>query len=123
MIRLAAIVLLTAALCGCYGGRAVYSPGPAIGGDAEHGAQLIERYRCGSCHMIPGIRAANGVVGPPLEFFARRTYIAGEVPNTPSNLIHWIVDPQSIEPKTAMPPVGLDPAQARDVAAYLYTLR
>jgi cytochrome c1 len=94
-----------------------------MGGSATRGAALIVSYRCGSCHTIPGIRAANGVVGPPLFFFSRRTEIAGELPNTPNNLIHWIVDPKSVEPGTAMPALGLDESQARDIAAYLYTLR
>lgn len=62
-------------------------------------------------------------MGPPLNFFARRTYIAGELPNTPENLFRWIRSPQSVEPNTAMPNLGLSEEQARDVVAYLYTLR
>jgi len=31
--------------------------------------------------------------------------------------------PQSIEPGTAMPALGVSEARARDIAAYLYTLR
>jgi cytochrome c1 len=73
--------------------------------------------------MIPGINGADGLVGPPLILFARRTYVAGELPNTPSNLIRWIQDPPAVEPRTAMPALGLSEQQARDVAAYLYTLR
>lgn len=63
------------------------------------------------------------MVGPPLLWFARRTFIAGELPNTPANLIRWVRNPPSVEPGTAMPVLGLDEQQARDVAAYLYTLR
>jgi cytochrome c1 len=37
--------------------------------------------------------------------------------------MRWIATPHDVEPKTAMPAVGLDEKQARDVAAYLYTLR
>jgi cytochrome c1 len=73
--------------------------------------------------MIPGIKGADGLVGPPLILFARRTYVAGELPNTPDNLIRWIRDPPAVEPRTAMPALGLTEQQARDVAAYLYTLR
>lgn len=115
------IVLLGAA-AGC--ARSSAETGAARGiGDVERGAALIRGAGCGSCHTIPGIRAADGVVGPPLFFFSRRTYIAGQLPNTPENLVRWIRDPQAIEPGTAMPSVGLDEQQARDVAAYLYTLR
>jgi cytochrome c1 len=73
--------------------------------------------------MIPGVRDARGLVAPPLMMFGRRTFIAGEVPNTPENLVRWIQSPQSIEAGTAMPALGLTEQQARDVAAYLYTLR
>jgi cytochrome c1 len=62
-------------------------------------------------------------VGPPLTSFARRTYIAGEVPNTLEYLVRWIEMPQAIEPGTAMPNLGVTEDQARDIAAYLYTLR
>jgi cytochrome c1 len=72
--------------------------------------------------VIPGIHAANGLVGPPLYFFSRRTMIAGELPNTPDNLVRWIMNPPSVEPGTAMPDLGLSDQQARDAAAYLYTL-
>jgi cytochrome c1 len=58
-----------------------------------------------------------------LLFFSDRTFIAGEVPNTTENLIKWVRSPQSIEPNTAMPNLGLSEQEARDVAAYLYTLR
>lgn len=92
------------------------------GGDAESGSRLMEFYDCGSCHVIPGIRKANGVVGPPLNFWSRRGLIAGAITNNPDNLIQWIVDPQSIEPGTAMPDLGVTEAEARDMAAYLYTL-
>jgi len=73
--------------------------------------------------VVPGVRQALGMVGPPLTTFGRRAYIAGEAPNTARSLIQWIMSPQSIEPGTAMPALGVSEAQARDIAAYLYTLR
>lgn len=107
----------------CVGGRTSRAYSVYTGGDPHRGAQLIKQYGCGACHVIPGIRDAQGMVGPPLMFFSRRTYIAGELPNTPDNLVRWIKSPPSVEPGTAMPVLGLDDQQARDVAAYLYTLR
>jgi cytochrome c len=91
-------------------------------GDASRGRLAIEAYGCGSCHSIPGIRAANGMVGPPLDHWAERRIIAGEVPNDLPRLITWLTVPQSIEPGTAMPNMGVTDGQARDIAAYLYTL-
>lgn len=93
------------------------------GGNADRGKAAIQSFGCGSCHMIPGIDNARGTVGPPLMYFGRRVYIAGEVPNTPALLMQWIQSPQSIEPKTVMPTLGVNESEARDMAAYLYTLR
>lgn len=124
--RALAVLLATgtvATVAGCTGGRALSMPAPTAGGDPERGAALITEYGCGQCHTIPGIRSANGVVGPPLFFFSRRVYIASGMPNTPENLVRWVRDPPSVDPHTAMPVLGLDEQQARDVAAYLYTLR
>ncbi len=93
------------------------------GADAHHGAQLIGQYGCASCHTIPGIAGADGLVGPPLTKLARRVYIAGVLRNSPENLMAWLKNPQRIVPGNAMPDMGLNESQARDIAAYLYTLR
>jgi cytochrome c len=92
-------------------------------GDAARGRAAIDAYGCGSCHEIPGVRPANGTVGPSLEHWSMRRIIAGEVPNDPARLITWLTVPQSIEPGTAMPNMGVTDGQARDIAAYLDTLR
>jgi cytochrome c len=95
---------------------------PADLGDPKRGQKALAGFGCGACHQIPGIRGARGSVGPPLTAFANRSYIAGQLVNSPDNLIRWIVDPQAVEPGTAMPNLGVVPATARDMAAYLYTL-
>ena len=91
--------------------------------DPDRGKSAVKKYGCGSCHTIPGIRGANGMVGPPLGQIASRVYIAGVLPNEPDNMIRWIENPPGIDPKTAMPNMGVTPRDARDIAAYLYTLR
>ena len=117
------LAVLCLAAAGCTGGQALL-PYPVSGtGNARHGKTVIQQKGCGSCHVIPGIYTARGMVGPPLMFFSRRTMIAGELPNTPDNLVRWIKDPKAVEPGTAMPDLGLTDDEARDVAAYLYTLR
>jgi cytochrome c2 len=93
------------------------------GGDPVVGRALIKDFGCGSCHAIPGVRGATGLVGPPLKGIASRAYIAGVLPNTPENMQRWILDPQAVDSLTVMPKVGLNPTQARHVATYLYTLR
>jgi cytochrome c1 len=93
-----------------------------IVGDAAQGKVWAGRMGCGSCHYIPGLENANGLVGPPLTHFAQRTMVAGVLANTPPNLVQWIKEPQVVVPGNAMPTQGLTESQARDIAAYLYTL-
>jgi cytochrome c len=92
------------------------------GGDPDRGRADIQRRPCGGCHEIPGVAGAQGRVGAPLTHFASRAFIAGRVNNTPDNLIQWIEDPHTIDKDNAMPPMGIGEAEARDIAAYLYTL-
>jgi cytochrome c len=111
-----------AAASGCHARRSPPVAAAGVGGDPARGEQVIRARNCGACHDIPDVTGAHGRVGPPLAGFALRTFIAGELPNAPDNLIRWIRDPHSVEPRTAMPVLGLDEADARDVAAFLYTL-
>jgi cytochrome c2 len=93
------------------------------GGDAQRGAKQIQALGCAGCHEVPGVKGAHGNVGPPLTRFGDRTFIAGMLSNTPSNLVKWIREPQTVVPGNAMPNMGISDADARDIAAYLYTLR
>lgn len=122
-VALLALAAACLAFIGCADSQS--PPGYSIseGGNSQIGKALIVSKGCGACHVIPGVRGARGLVGPPLYFFSRRTMIAGELPNTPDNLVRWIKDPKRVEPGTAMPDLGLNDQQARDVAAYLYTLQ
>lgn len=116
-----AVVL--ALLAGCTGGQQPRPYAVATGGRADRGRRLVVRYRCGSCHTIPGVPHADGVFGPPLMQIARREYIAGNFANAPATLTRWIREPQSMKPKTAMPDLGIPQQQARDITAFLETLR
>ena len=93
------------------------------GGDAQTGRETIRRYGCNACHTISGVDGAEGLVGPPLDGIGDREYLAGELPNTPQNMMKWIQHPHSVEPHTAMPEMNVTEQDSRDIAAYLYTLR
>jgi len=112
------------ALAGCSApGDSDAAVANATGGDPARGRDLARKYGCGSCHMIPGVAGANGLVGPPLAGIASRAYIAGVLPNAPENMWRWIQDPKAVDSLTAMPNVGVTPSDARHLTAYLYTLR
>jgi cytochrome c2 len=116
------LALPLAAACDSADG-AVASANQMTGGDAGRGRELIRGYGCGTCHTIPGVAGANGLVGPPLGGIASRSYIGGVLPNAPDNMLRWLHDPRAVDPLTAMPNVGVTSADARHIAAYLYTLR
>ena len=108
-----ALAMLSLALAGC----------DRLTPEARHGAELIAQHGCGSCHVIPGIRGATGKVGPPLNQIGAQAVIGGMLPNNDDNLIKWIRTPQSVVPGNAMPNTELSDHDARDIAAYLHTLR
>ena len=114
------VACLVLALAGCdeRGGAGM----TVEGGDAGAGKALAEQYGCGTCHTIPGVPGAAANVGPPLQHLAHQSYIAGVLPNQPENLVRWIMDPPAVDPRTAMPDLGVSERHARDIAAFLYTL-
>ncbi|SMF61212.1 c-type cytochrome [Allosphingosinicella indica] len=93
------------------------------GADPARGLAAIERAGCAACHSIPGIRWPAGRVAPTLEAFGNRTLIAGRLPNRPDLLAAFVRDAPSTLPGTTMPAMPLGETEARDVAAYLYSLR
>lgn len=91
--------------------------------DARLGRHLLAQYQCGSCHVIPDVASARGTLGPSLQSFGRRSYIAGELPNRGDNLVRWIVEPRALVPNTTMPSMGVSVEDARHMAAFLHGLR
>jgi cytochrome c1 len=116
--RLHWIVAAGAVFAGC---ARPESPTPVVpGGNAERGRAALIALECGACHRIPGIPRANGTVGPALDEYRKRVFVAGRVPNGPGELVAWIQDAPSVDPGTAMPDLDVSEAEARDIAAYLY---
>jgi mono/diheme cytochrome c family protein len=91
--------------------------------DAARGKRAIYQYACATCHQIPGIVGANAPVGPPLAGIAARGVIAGRLPNTRENMERWLRVPRAVNPGSAMPDLGVTERDARDMAAFLATLK
>lgn len=91
-----------------------------VDGDAERGRAALARHECGVCHVIPGVANAIGKVGPALDRYSHRSYVAGKFPNEPDTLVRWIIDAPAMAPRTAMPAIAMSDREARDMAAYLY---
>jgi cytochrome c len=109
--------LPTLMIAGCTGELPFASPAQTL--EARRGADALQRHGCGACHLIPGVAGADGVVGPPLDQLAERVYLAGLLANSRENLVRWIREPERIDPRTAMPNVGVSATEADDMAAYL----
>lgn len=88
----------------------------------DQGRLLLSQYQCGACHAIPGVASARGQFAQSLQGWGRRSYIAGRLPNRPEVLAQWITAPQLLVPGTAMPSMGVAPADAQAMAAYLFSL-
>ena len=93
------------------------------GGQPQAGREAMIALGCVACHQVPGFYGTKPQVGPPLAGFALRSFVAGATENTPDKLMQFIRDPRSIAPRSAMPKLPMSESQARDLAAFLYTLR
>jgi cytochrome c len=93
------------------------------GGDVTRGKAAFRKYGCGSCHEVHGEQTAQGHAGPSFHDFAEQQYLPGGLINSPPTLVRWIRHPREVEPRTAMPELGVTERDAQDLAAYLYTQR
>jgi mono/diheme cytochrome c family protein len=71
-----------------------------------------EKYGCQSCHIAGG---NGGYVGPPLDKAGNRL--------TPGWIYHWLLNPQKYKPETLEPRAGLSGDEAKDITAYLMSLK
>lgn len=120
MGRRATAGLLGLVLCACVDKTDL--PRPMVQADPAAGLAVIKEAGCAACHQIPGVAWPAGRSGSNLAGFGAQPLIVGRLPNQPDVLIRWLIDAPSLDPGTAMPPMPLTQDQARDVAAYLYTL-
>ncbi len=81
---------------------------------ALHGRRIFhERLSCPSCHATP--HGARGYLGPDLSAVGSRLQ--------PGWIYHQLLDPVRARPGSIEPRLGVSPADARALAAYLATLR
>lgn len=125
-IVIATLILGTLTYCTAEKPAGQATPAPvatAAAGDAAAGKKLIDQYACVSCHKIPGFEGPQGSMGPSLEAFAGRKAIAGGIPNEPQTVAAYLQNPQAVDPQNRMPPLGITEPEARDITAYLLTLK
>jgi mono/diheme cytochrome c family protein len=98
-------------------------PTPTSSGaySTERAKIMLRQYACDNCHLIEGLVGPTTHIGPSLEQWSERKYIAGILPNTRANLVRWIVDPQAVSPHTLMPDLDVIEPHAEHMARYLMT--
>lgn len=104
-------------------GAACPKPTTAKAYSRERAQIIFRQYACDNCHIIGGLVGPNTHVGPSLVNWRERKYIGGILPNTPENLVRWIVSPQSISPHTMMPDLDVIEPHAQHMVRYLMTER
>lgn len=122
-MRILGVSLAAACLTGLVA-CAEQGQGPRVlaGTDPSNGLELIRTHGCAACHSIPGVAWPQGRTGGSLAGVGARPLIAGRLPNQPEIMTAFVRDAPSLLPDGGMPSMPLTEAQARDVAAYLYTL-
>ena len=97
---------------------------PTLGdASAVKGRQLVADKGCVACHTFPDVKWPRGGLGPSLEDFGRQGLIAGRLPNQPGILMQFVRNAPALVPGTVMPAVSMTDQEARDVTAYLLTLK
>jgi cytochrome c2 len=117
MKRWMPIAILTAimTMSGCSG----FEQPEQRAGSQRSAPELMAQYGCPTCHVVPHVPGAVGKVGPSLDSLSQRSYLAGSLPNTPQNLVQWIMHPQHFRPGTAMPEMGVSEQDAQTIARFL----
>lgn len=83
----------------------------ALAADANHGAQLAERW-CASCHLVDSAQKQASTDAPPFGTIAHKSDFTAE------KVAFFLLDPH---PK--MPNFPLGRSEAADLAAYIGSLR
>ena len=103
--------------------RVARTDDPAARVDIDRGRRALDQYACIACHQVPGQVGPEARLGPTLHGIGARETIGGVLRNTPENMALWLRSPKSFAPLTAMPNLGVTERDARDMAAYLATLK
>lgn len=101
-----------------------YARGASVtGGDPQAGKQKIVVHDCHSCHVIPGIEGDARLLGPTLDHWSGRDTILDRWPNNSVNLEKWIRHSEQMLPGTTMRMMSVNEQDAKDIAAYLFSIR
>ena len=105
------------------GTESKYRPAKGIsaGGNAERGKALVETIGCKGCHVVGDDTRMRDARGYSYDIAPELSRAASKL--DPDWIYEWIKNPRQYRPETKMPSLRLTDQEARDIVAYLTTMR
>ncbi|MGA7159365.1 MAG: c-type cytochrome [Bacteroidota bacterium] len=91
------------------------------GGSAEKGKEHFENFGCKACHVMGDDLRVRNARGSSYDFAPELTHAAGKL--HPDWIFDWIKNPRHYNPTTKMPNLRLTDGEARDLVAYIMTMK
>ncbi len=101
--------------------KSAFAKGFYQGGSAAKGKELVETIGCKGCHAIGNDLRMREARGTSYDIAPELTWVGGKV--NPDWLFDWLKNPRHYHPTTRMPNLRLTDVEARDIVAYLTTLK
>ncbi|HTP80819.1 MAG TPA: c-type cytochrome [Bacteroidota bacterium] len=95
--------------------------GSFAGGNAARGKKVFETVGCQACHVTAGFTTVRDSRGTSYDIAPELTRVGSKLGG--DWIFDWIKNPRHFNPETRMPNLRLTDAEARDVVAYLLTLK
>jgi mono/diheme cytochrome c family protein len=95
--------------------------GVAGSGNPEKGQKVMETYGCKGCHVVGDDVRVRQARGTSYDIAPELNRVGSKV--SPDWAFEWIKNPRAVNPDARMPNLRLEDAEARDVVAYLMTLK
>ena len=93
----------------------------ATGGNSRRGRDLVESAGCIACHTIGDNHQVREARGTSYDIAPELSRVGSKINR--GWAYDWIKDPRHYNPSTRMPSLRLTDGEARDIVAYLMTLR
>jgi mono/diheme cytochrome c family protein len=91
------------------------------GGDARNGKQVFESVGCQACHVAGDFSTVRDARGTSYDIAPELTRVGSKV--NPDWMFDWIKNPRHYNPETRMPNLRLTDSEAKDVVAFLMTMK
>ncbi|MGB2867345.1 MAG: cytochrome c [Bacteroidota bacterium] len=95
--------------------------GSFVGGSAAQGKRIFESVGCQACHVAGNFMTVRDSRGTTYDIAPELTRVGSKV--TGDWLFDWLKNPRHYNPETRMPSLRLSDSEARDVVAYLLTMK